>query len=286
MPIAPTTPTTLVTGSRGRVGSALVRLLHRGGHSVRAASRHHGDLVLPAGVPSVACDLGDPDTFAAALDGVGSVFLYAEPSRITDFLAAARTAGVGHIVLLSSSAVLAPDAATNPIAAAHHAVEQALADSPVTATLLRPGAFAGNAHQWAESFRSGRTVELPYPHSRTSPIDEADIAEAALAVLTDPRLQGAAYHLTGPASLTAAEQVALLAEAAGRPVTVETVSRDAWKKAVSPFMPEVIAEGLLDYWAATEKSPADVTGDLPKLTGRPARTFADWATGNAAAFRP
>ncbi|THA62937.1 NmrA family transcriptional regulator [Streptomyces sp. A0642] len=277
--------TTLVTGCRGRVASTLVSLLHQGGHPVRAGSRNPGELSLPAGVPSVACDLGDPATFAPALDGVDSVFLYAEPSHITAFLAAAQTAGVTHIVLLSSSSVLDPDAASNPIAASHHAVEQALTGSPLTTTLLRPGAFTGNAYQWSESFRSGRPVDLPYPHSATSPIDEADIAEAARAVLTDARLQGSAYHLTGPESLTAAEQVELLAAATGSPTTFRTVSRSAWKDAVSPFVPETIAEALLDYWAATDGTAAEVTGETEKLTGRPARTFAAWAAGHAAAFR-
>lgn len=276
---------TLVTGSRGRVGSALVSLLHQDGHAVRAGSRKPGELSPPAGVPAVACDLGDPGTFAAALDGVDSVFLYAEPSHITAFLAAAQTAGVTHIVLLSSSSVLDPDAGSNPIAASHHAVEQALTGSPLTTTLLRPGAFAGNAYQWSESFRSGRPVDLPYPHSATSPIDETDIAEAARAVLTDATLQGAAYHLTGPESLTAAEQVELLAAATGSPAAFRTVSRSAWKDAVSPFVPEAIADALLDYWAATDGSAAEITGDTEKLTGRPARTFATWATENAAAFR-
>ncbi|MEU1466688.1 NAD(P)H-binding protein [Streptomyces sp. NPDC005761] len=276
---------TLVTGCRGRVGSALVSLLHQGGHPVRAGSRHPGELSLPTGVPAVACDLGDPDTFAPALDGVDSVFLYAEPSHVTEFLTAAQTAGVAHVVLLSSSSVLDPDARSNPIAASHHAVEQALNDSPLTATLLRPGAFAGNAHQWSESFRSGRPVELPYPHSATSPIDEADIADVAHAVLTDARLRGSAYHLTGPESLTAAEQVGLLAAASGSPATVRPVSRAAWKDAVSPFVPEEIAEALLDHWAATDGSPAEITGETEKLTGRPARTFAAWAAEHAAAFR-
>ncbi|WNI24186.1 NAD(P)H-binding protein [Streptomyces sp. ITFR-16] len=277
---------TLVTGCRGRVGSALAALLHAGGHGVRAASRNPDQLSLPPGVPAVACDLGDPATFPAALAGVDSVFLYAEPSGIDAFLDAAGAAGVRHIVLLSSSAVLAPDAASNPIAASHHAVERALTASPLTATLLRPGAFAGNAYQWSQAFRSGRPVDLPYPHSGGSPIDETDIAKAALAVLTDERLQGAAYHLTGPESLTAAEQVAVLASASGTPVTVRTVSRDAWKQAVAPFVPEEIAEGLLSYWAATDGLPAEVTGETEKLTGRPARTFAAWAAENAAAFRP
>ncbi|WP_406014463.1 NAD(P)H-binding protein [Streptomyces sp. NBC_00984] len=282
---------TLVTGCRGRIGSTLVSLLHRDGHTVRAASRTPGDLAatataLPAGVPVVTCDLGDPTTFGAALDGVDSVFLYADPSGVDAFLAAAESAGVDHIVLLSSSSVLDPDARDNPIAASHHAVEQALTASPLTTTLLRPGAFASNAYQWAQSVRAHGTVDLPYPNSHSSPIDSTDIAEAALAVLTDPRLRGAAYHLTGPESLTAAEQVGLLAAASGRPITVNTVTGAAWKESMAAFLPEPVADALLGYAAASDGSPAEVTGEVEKLTGHPARTFAAWAEEHAAAFRP
>ncbi|MFB6814808.1 NAD(P)H-binding protein [Streptomyces sp. NPDC056347] len=281
---------TLVTGCRGRISSALVTLLRRDGHTVRAASRTPEDLAataaaLPADVPVVACDLSDPATFGAALDGVDSVFLYAEPSGIDAFIAAAEAAGVGHIVLLSSNSVLAPDPRQNPIAAAHHTVEQALIASPITATLLRPGMFATNAHQWADSVRAHGSVDLPYPDSHGSPIDSDDIAEAALAVLTDPGLQGVAYHLTGPESLTAAEQVGLLAAAAGRPIAVNPVAPEDWKKAMSAHLPEPIIDGLLAYTAATVGVPADVTDDIERLTGHPARTFAAWAEKHATAFR-
>lgn len=290
---------TLVTGCRGNVGSTLTSLLHRGGHAVRAASRDPEELTrqhtegstavparLPTGVPVVALDLGDPATFATALDGIDSVFLYAEASAIDAFLSAAEAAGVGHVVLLSSSSVLAPDAHDNPIAASHHAVEQALMASPLTTTLLRPGAFASNAYQWAESVRTRGSVDLPHPLSHSSPIHGTDIAEAALAVLTDPLLRGTAYHLTGPASLTAAEQVGLLATASGHPVTINTVTGAAWKKSVAPFVPEPVADALLAYAAATDGTPAEVTGDTEELTGHPARTFATWAEEHAAAFRP
>ncbi|MGC4948081.1 NAD(P)H-binding protein [Streptomyces sp. DT224] len=277
---------TLVTGCRGRVGTTLTALLHQCGHSVRAASRNAAELTPPPGVPAVTCDLGDPGTFPAALEGVDSVFLYAEPAHIDAFVTAARAAGVRHIVLLSSSSVLAPDPAANPIAAAHHAVEQALLASPLTTTLLRPGAFATNAYGWAGSFRAGRPVDLPYPRSEGSPIHESDIAEAALAALTDPALQGAAHHLTGPASLSAAEQVRILAAATGTPVTVNEVTPAAWKESMASFMPAGVADGLLDYWATTDGTPAEVADGVEKLTGHPARTFATWAAEHAAAFRP
>ncbi|MGW2592430.1 SDR family oxidoreductase [Streptomyces sp. NPDC001515] len=278
--------TTLVTGSRGRVGSALVTLLHGDGRSVRAASRRPRELALPDGVPAVACDLSDPATFAPALEGVDSVFLYAEPSHITAFTTAAERAGVEHIVLLSSSSVLAPDPIANPVAALHHTVEQALIRSPLATTLLRPGAFAGNARQWSAAFRAGRPVELPYPDSGTSPVDEADVAASALAVLTDPRLRGGAYHLTGPASMTVADQVETVGRACGNPVGMRPVTRETWLDSVASFVPEDIAVALLDYQATTDGLPAEVTDTVRELTGLPARTFAAWAADHADAFRP
>src|SRR6476469_1789260 len=133
----------LITGGRGAVATDLLSLLRADGHAVRVGSGRPEQL--PAGVPAVACDLRNPATFAAALDGVSSVFLYAEPKCITEFVSAATEAGVDHIVLLSSSAVLDPDAVTNPVAKSHLDAELGLADAPMTVSVLRPGAFAGNA---------------------------------------------------------------------------------------------------------------------------------------------
>jgi uncharacterized protein YbjT (DUF2867 family) len=277
--------TTLVTGSRGQVGSTLIDLLHTAGAQVRAASADPGKLTLPAGIQAVKCALGDPATFPAALDSVTSVFLYAEPSHIGAFLEAAQTAGVEHIVLLSSSAVLDPGAADNPVAASHLAVEQALAASSIETTVLRPGAFAANARSWAWAVQATGTLDLPYPGSYGDPIHERDIAEAALAVLSEPRLRGRTYHLTGPETLTFTEQLAVLESVTGCRIEVRTVTREAWKESMSTYMPAHFADGLLDYWASTDGSPTPLTRTVEELTGHPARTFAEWAKDNADAFR-
>lgn len=277
--------TLLVTGSRGRVGSALVGLLHDRGHRIRAASRAPESLDPPAGVATVTCDLGDPATFATALDGVDSVFLYAEPGHIGTFVEQAEAAGVTHAVLLSSSAVLAPDAADNRIAASHLEVERALEKASFATTFLRPGAFATNAAQWSWALSTGAAVDLPYPHAHTDPIHDTDLAEAALAVLTDPELRGPAYLLTGPESLTFTEQLAILARVTGRTVPVNTVTPTAWKESVASSMPAETADALLGYWAAREASPVPLTDTVERLTGHPARTFATWITDNAALFQ-
>lgn len=277
--------TTLVTGARGRVGSTLIELLHARGLPVRAASRApEKPTDLPTDVPRVRCALDDPETFPAALDGVTSVFLYADASRIDDFLAAAATAGVRHIVLLSSSSVLVPDPAADPIARGHWAAEQALAASPITSTFLRPGAFATNALAWPHALRATGTVRLPVPDAHADPIHERDLAEAALAVLTDPEPRGGAHHLTGPESLTFREQLAVVARITGTAAEAEAVAPEEWKRGVSAYMPEQVADGLLAYWGRSDGAPMEITKAVEELTGHPARSFATWVEDHAAAF--
>ncbi|MFG2723443.1 NAD(P)H-binding protein [Streptomyces sp. NPDC048416] len=278
--------TILITGSRGKVATNLIPLLREHGLAVRAASASPDKLTVPDGVERAVCDLDDPATFPAALAGVESVFLYANPQHIEAFLADAKAAGVQHVALLSSSSVFEPGADTNAIAAMHSAVERGLTCSGIPSTFLQPGGFAGNALGWSWAAKSTGTVDHPCPGAQSAVIHEADIADAALAVLTRPELRGHAYHLTGPASLSVTEQVAILAEATGRPLTVNTVSGEAWKESMAEFMPASIADALLSYFTSHEGHPDAVTGTVEELTGHPARTFASWARENADAFRP
>ncbi|MDJ0345195.1 NAD(P)H-binding protein [Streptomyces sp. H10-C2] len=276
--------TTLVTGSRGRVGRTLIGLLHEQGFKVRAASSEPDELALPDGVPDVKLSFADPHTFPDALAGVGSVFLYADSSHIEEFIKVANDAGVQHVVLLSSSAVLGPNAANDPIARQHLEVEDALKSSALPCTFLRPGAFASNALYWSWPLRTTGALNLPYPGSHTDAIHESDIAEAALAILKDPSLRGGAYTLTGPDSITFGEQVALLSRTTGRQLRVDAVTRDAWKAEVAEYMHGPFADALLDYWQSNDGRPVDLTHTVEELTGHPARGFAVWAEEYAAEF--
>lgn len=268
----------LVTGGRGAVARGLSALLASRGLPYRLGSRE------PDTPDAVHCDLTEPGTFPGALAGVRSVFLYAEPAAIEPFVAEAVAAGVEHVVLLSSSSVLAPGAAGSPPAASHLAVEQALTASPLRATLLRPGSFAGNARGWSRSVASGRPVRLPYPGAFCDPVHETDLAEAALAVLTDPAPGDRAYTLTGPQSLTFADQLGILGEVLGRPVPFEVVTTEEWKAEAAGWIPGPYADALLDFWAAADGRPAEITGEVERLTGHPARTFRIWAEEHADAF--
>ncbi|MFD5869510.1 MULTISPECIES: NAD(P)H-binding protein [Actinomycetes] len=276
--------TILVTGSRGKVGSHLIGLLHARGIAVRAGSADPSKLSLPEGVESVPLALDDASGFRAALAGVESVFLYCEPSEIDAFVKEAEAAGVRHVVIMSSDAVLLPDAADNCIAAPHLVVEQALEASTITATAFRCGALAGNCLPWAWALKGAGFVSLPFPDSYADPVNEKDIAEAALAALTEPRFQGRSYHLTGPQALTFAEQVRTVEEAAGRAIPVRVVAPEEWKAGRAGYIPADIADELLVLWSK-DTEPLPLTGDIEELTGHPGRTFALWAEENAPAFR-
>jgi uncharacterized protein YbjT (DUF2867 family) len=267
----------LITGGRGAVATGLLGLLHAHGRPLRVASADPAKLALPDGVASVPLDLTDPATFPAALSGITEVFLYATAEHIGEFVDQAVKAEVAHVVILSSAAVLGPDPEHNPVAKSHLDVEEALLASPIPTTILRPGSFAGNAAGWAWAVRSGQPISLPYPNSCNDPIHEADIAEAAYAVLTDPAHRGGQFHLTGPQAMTFAEQIDQLAGVLGRPIAVNHVTRQQWKQEMAEHIPGPFADALLDWWASNDGKPVELTTAVQDLTGHPARTFATWA---------
>jgi len=141
-------------------------------------------------------DLADPASWPAALAGVRKVFLYAHPEGAPEFAAAARKAGVEHVVLLSSSTVLYPDAAASPIALRHLAAERALDEAGLDRTFVRPGCYATNALRWWQSICTGRVLRTAFPEAVTSPVHERDIAQVAVRAL----LSGSASHTGSPSS--------------------------------------------------------------------------------------
>lgn len=274
----------LITGGRGAVATALTGLLHGQGAQMRVGSGDPSALALPDGVAGVGLDLADPATFPAALAGVTSVFLYAKPEGADAFVAAAHEAGVEHIVLLSSASALVPDPHNDPIATMHLAVERALAAGPIPATVLRPGAFAGNAGSWAWPIKAGRPVDLVYPGAYTEPIHELDIAESALAALTDPDRRGGVFALSGPASVTFREQVADLGRVLGRQIPVREITGEEWLAQTAEHLPVAFAQVLLGLWRDADGRPGEPAPGVPVLTGHPARPFAEWAADHKADF--
>ncbi|MEU9129327.1 NAD(P)H-binding protein [Kitasatospora sp. NPDC048540] len=276
--------TVLITGARGKVGQAVTSRLHTAGLPVRAASANPTELTVPTGVEVAELVLDLPETFPAALDGVRQVFLYPQPEGIDAFIETARAAGVEHIVLLSSSSVLAPDAETNPLATHNLRVERALTASGLPCTLLRADAFASNALGWSHLIRQSLPVQLAYPDAHLAPIHPADIADIAAEALTGTALSGRAVTLTGGQSLTFREQLAMLSGVLDRDITIETITHAEAEQQMRRFMPASMAGSLLTLWAAACAGPAPIADTTRTLLGRPERSFHQWATENATAF--
>jgi uncharacterized protein YbjT (DUF2867 family) len=276
----------LVTGATGSVGQHVVARLNADGHAVRALTRRPDEVAFPEGVEVVGGDLAVPASLGTALTGVEAVYLLAMGDSPAELLDTIEQAGVRRVVLMSVG-FIDDDSEVQPnaIAATHWAFEQAVRSSGVQWTFLRPDEFAGNALQWAQQIQAGDVVHAPYGEAHTAPIHELDVAEVAAQALVDEAHAGASYHLTGPESLTHADQVRLIGEAIGRELRFEETPAEQWRERMVQFVPAAIVDSLLGTLAAAVGHPAGVSDVVEKVTGHPARGFAEWARDHAADFR-
>jgi uncharacterized protein YbjT (DUF2867 family) len=277
---------TVVFGARGNVGRHVVAGLLAAGEQVRVTSRNPATARFPSRLPAAAADLEEPGTLPAALAGAGSVFLYAKPAGIQGFVAAARAAGVRHVVLLSSAAVVNADAEHNPIARQHRAVELAIEQSGIDWTFIRPGMFAANTRWWwAEPIRRASAVRLPWPDAQTAPVHEKDIAALAVAALAGHAHSGQAYTVYGPQSLTLRRQVRHIGDAIGREISLGVIAAEQARQELAASTSPAAADAVMGAWRAGNGGPAPTSVIVEKITGRPARTFAEWAADHADDFR-
>ncbi|MFE0186429.1 NAD(P)H-binding protein [Streptomyces sp. NPDC058989] len=275
----------LVTGATGNIGTALLRDLHlRGAAPVRGLTRDAGRAAFPEGIEAVEGDLAQPGSLKAALKGVRSLFLLPGMGAEQDVLAAARQAGVEHVVLVSSITVRTHPSL--PAAGANLAVERLLKDSGMAWTILRPTQFASNTLWWAQSIREQGVVRAPYADIGLPAIHPADIAAVACAALTEPGHRGRTYALTGPERITVRRQVAAIAAALGREVALVEISRDEAHRQMASFMGDETADAVLDLMGGDVNDELlTVRETVPQVTGSPARSFQQWASENRAAFR-
>jgi uncharacterized protein YbjT (DUF2867 family) len=287
--------TTLVTGATGTVGRSLVEQLVQAGERVRALTRNPAAARFPAGVQVFQGDLAEPATLPAALDGVERLHLFPVPETAPQVVALAKQAGVRRVTVLSSGSVTAGLDTDYQLP-----VEQAVEASGLDWTHLRPGDFAANRLAlWGPSIRAERVVRWPYPDESGLPIHEADVAAIAVLALLEDGHAGRAYDLTGPELLTAREQAATIAAAIGEEVRFEVVTREealallqrqgGWAAVNAPFL--LGYEGFSadsEYPEFSEEELAQMMRPLPtveQVTGRPARSFAQWSQDHAQDFR-
>ncbi|NYI07841.1 NmrA family NAD(P)-binding protein [Allostreptomyces psammosilenae] len=271
--------TYLVTGGSGKAGRHVVRELLRAGQRVRVLTRDPARARLPAGVEAVAGDLTDPSTLGPALAGVVGVHLivnagddYAVLQTGPEIVELAEKAGVRRVSVLW-------DGRIGP-------VEKAVEDSALEWTQIHPVDFMGNALTWADDIRSAGVVREPFGDVAVAIVDEADVGAVAATALVEDGHAGRTYLLTGPELLSQRQRLAVIGAAIGRSLRFEELSEE---QARARWRAAGVEESMVDLLAEWQGNPPPearaVSPAVEEITGRPARTFAQWAAEHAESFR-
>lgn len=269
----------LILGGTGKTGSRVARRLRDAGHGVRTASRTRGD---------VRFDLGEPSTWAVALDRISAAYLL-EPQvqgteegqrRIPRLVDAAVAAGVRRVVLMTAPGVEGND--THPLWRA----EQAVKNSGLEWTIVRPTWFAQNFSEdfWLPGILDGALV-LPTGDGATAFVDAEDIADVVVAALTGECHNGQTYVLSGPRAISFGEAVGLISEATGRTIRHVDISPDEFTRAqIADGAPAHVAALLTRIYTDIRDGNAEALSDgTRRALGRQPRAFEDYVSAAAAA---
>jgi uncharacterized protein YbjT (DUF2867 family) len=281
-----------VTGATGVVGRRVAGLLAERGIAQRLVVRDPSRApTLPGTEVRQIAGYGAGDDVHAALDGVDTLFLVpgaeAEDRRQQHFTAvdAAVAAGVRRIVYLSF--VDARPDATFTLVRDHWATEERIRASGVAWTFPRMNLYLDFLPFMAAVVSGEAVIEGPAGDGRAAVVARADVAEAVAALLTAEDADGRTYDLTGPEAITLGEAAERMTEAAGRPVVFRDQTVEAaYASRASYGAPDwQVTAWVTTYTAIAAGELADVSDAVPRLTGRPATSLADYLRRRPGALR-
>jgi uncharacterized protein YbjT (DUF2867 family) len=267
-----------VIGGRGKTGGRVMERLRLRGVPAYAASRS----------TDPGFDWTDRASWPGALAGATAAYVTYQPDLavpraaddIAAFAAIAADCGLEHVVLLSGRGEEGAVAS-----------EARLRRAPIDHTVLRASWFAQNFSEGA--FLDGILAgELALPAGAVPEpfVSVDDVADVAVAALTDPAHRNRTWELTGPRLLTFAEAVAEIAEASGRDIRYLTVPAGPFLAGMRRAGLDEEAVWLLEdlFTRTLDGRNARVEPDIERILGRPAEDFADHARRVAAggAWRP
>lgn len=288
------TPTILVTGATGNIGTALTQTLSAQDIPFTAMVRSLNDpraiaIASLKGATLVPGDFDKPESLRTALTGAEKAFLLTNSTEQAEaqqcaFVEAAQAAGVQHIVKLSQWAA----DAHSPVRYLryHAAVENAVVQSGIAYTFLRPNLFMQGLFSFREFILNSGQFFASLGNAAISMIDTRDIADAAAAVLTSDAHKGKIYNLTGPQAITHYEAAALLSAATGHEIRFVDVPPATMKESLlKAGFPEWQADGLIEDYAHYARGEASaVTTGVRDATGNAPRDFAHFAKEYASQF--
>lgn len=283
----------LVLGGTGTVGGLVVRGLLEKGEDVCVLTRSvERAKALPKGARSVLGDLADPETYEKTFVDYENLFLLTAngPTDLMEGLAAvneARRTRARRVVHLSIHDVeKAPEA---PHFASKIAIEQALKQSGVPHTILRPNNFFQNDDWSKDAILQYGVYPQPIGDVGLSRVDVRDIADAAVRALTEGGHLGKTYALVGPDALTGADCAARFSQALGKKIAYGGNDLVAWANSARAFLP---AWAVYDYglmYAMFQKKGLKATpaqlAETQTVLGRSPRTFDAFVQEAAAAWK-
>ncbi len=270
----------LVTGATGNVGSEVVSALAAAGEPVRALVRTPREI---PGAQAVVGDLNDPDSLSEALTGVRAMFLLPGYDDLPRTLALAEGAGVERVVLLSGGSAASGDL-TNAVARYMILSERTVEECGMSWTFVRSGAFMSNALRWRPQLAVGDDVRVPFPTVRAAVIDPFDIAAVVAEALMGDGHDRAVYRVSGPESMLPEDQVAVLSEVLGRSLRCVGLSDEEARADMEASMPHEYVEAFFHFYVDGTLDESEVLPTVEHVTGRPPRTFRQWARAHVAAF--
>ncbi|MFF4412767.1 SDR family oxidoreductase [Streptosporangium sp. NPDC001559] len=281
----------LITAATGNVGPHAAAYLLEAGVSVRALVLRDDPQIgkLPEGVEIVYGDLADPDSLDAALDGIKGVFWMWPFFTLSTATAPAVLEKIEkralRIALVSSVGVhIGLERSDNNC---HAYLEELIEKTRLEWTFLRTTGFMANALGFASQIRGDTgVVRFPYGAAARTSVHEGDLAAVGVRSLISEGHAGKKYLVTGPEVLTQEEQVRIIGEVIGREPRWEDVhAQAAREQMVLSGWPPSYADGALDYFAMLTKEPEVMSDVVREVTGKPARTFREWAREHADSFR-
>ena len=261
----------LVIGATGKTGSRVASRLEALGHNVRRGSRSS---VTPF-------DWEAPETWAPALEGAGSAYVTYFPDlafpgaveKLEALTVTAKEAGLKKLVLLSGRGE-------------HHAKlgEDVVKASGVPFTIVRAAWFAQN---FSEGYLRDPILAgiLPMPGGdiREPIIDIDDIADVAVAAMTEEGHDGELYEVTGPELMSFADMAGVLSEATGRPIQHLPIGFEDFHANVAKSGGTFVADVFTGIARETlDGRNAHTTDGVQRALGRSPRSFADFAAKAAA----
>lgn len=262
----------VVLGGMGKTGRRVAERLQAKGVPVQAVSRSS----------EPAFDWEKPETWSGALQNADAVYAAFQPDlavpgadeAIRGLAEIAKASGVKKLVLLSGRGE--PEA---------ERAEQIALDSGLETTIVRAAWFNQN---FSENFLldgvlAGEVV-LPVGAVREPFIDADDIADVAVAALTEDGHAGRVYDITGPRLMTFGDALAEISAATGREVRFTQVTPEQYSAMLAEYgLPEEVVS-LLNYLFTTimDGRNSSLTDGVQRALGRPAKDFADYAREVAA----